>query len=73
MAPGAPGGAPIAKSSFGSRETMPSSTPTSLRPWVGPLLIMMCASALTSRDTPVLVAGGESATMPTARLVCGEF
>ena len=32
IAPGAPGGAPMAKSSLGSRETMPSSTPTSLRP-----------------------------------------
>ena len=70
IAPGAPGGAPIAKSSFGSSATIPSSTPSPCTS--ASLLIIMCASELSSSDWPGPVSALISETMATARRASGE-
>jgi len=48
IAPGAPGGAPIEKSSLGSSATMPTPTPSPCTSAL--LLVIMCVPELSSRD-----------------------
>lgn len=72
IAPGAPGGAPRARSSltFGSRATIPSETPSSALF----VLIIICASTSSASETSTPAVGiGESATMPTALRGGGTF